>query len=105
MKKSELMQYRDLIFEIRKLENRIRKNERKIERDSVSGSNPDFPYEPMIFKIEGYGTYSERNKRLRAILEQRKNQAEELKIRIEEFIAQIPDCRTRLIFISIHART
>ena len=104
--KELLRQYTDLIVEIKELEIRISKLKDKKIRvvcDSVTGSNPYFPYEMKNFNIEGYN-YPEADKkeknliRLNKILCDRRTKCIELKLEIEEFINSIPDSRTRRIF-------
>lgn len=104
--KDLLKQYTDLIVEIRELEIRINKLKSKkinVVRDSVTGSNPYFPYNMQNFNIEGYN-YEEADKKedrlnkLNSILCKRKCKCEDLKLQIEEFINSIPDSRTRRVF-------
>lgn len=106
MNQEILKQYRDLQIEIKELENRIKKLESqayKIEHDSVIGSSSYFPYTERSFHIEGYNIieYEKRKRRLNKLiklLKRRKEMCEELKIKIEEFISNIPDSKTRRVF-------
>lgn len=92
MKKEKLEQYRNLAIEVNYLKEKLRKH--KIEYDTVSGSNNEFPYEKKKIKIQGnpvFGsTYS------RYLIKIKK--CEKLRREIEEWIDNIPDSRVRLIF-------
>ncbi|NLY08869.1 MAG: hypothetical protein GXZ11_03065 [Tissierellia bacterium] len=96
MTKETLKNYTDLKYEIYRIEKRLEKLKNTVEHDSVTGSNPEFPYQPIQIHIQGYAT--SRIQRLEKILLQRKEQAEGQRLEIEEFIASIEDSRTRIIF-------
>lgn len=104
--KELLRQYNDLLVEIRDIErktDKLEKVESKCEQDSVTGSNPYFPYEPRTFRVEGYNIIEEENKnrrldRMKKVLYKRKCKCEDMKLQIEEFISNIPDSRTRRVF-------
>lgn len=99
MDKEALKNYADLKHEIYRLEKRIDKlKKQKIEHDSVKGSNTEFPYQPINISIEGLTDNTERINRLKNILYSRKNKALTQQLEVEQFIANIHDCRTRLIF-------
>ena len=99
MDKETLKQYSNLKYEIHRLEKRIEKlRQKNIETDFVHGSNPEFPYQQIKIAIEGVVDNSDRIHRLEGILKKRKAHAEELQLQVEEFIASIPDSRTRMIF-------
>ena len=90
-----LKQYKDLCREINELENNyIKKLENRNVSDIVTGSNNEFPYQIMSFKVEGLA----HTDKLRDVLVERKVKCEQLKIKIEEFISNIPDSRTRRVF-------
>ena len=89
-----LKQYNSIVKEIKELEKRIKKLENRIEIDKVKGSNDEFPYQARSFRIEGLASTSE----LVDLLGRRKTRCEKLKVRIEEFISDIPDSRTRRVF-------
>lgn len=92
--KKILKQYNDICREIKELETRIEKLEKKIEIDKVTGSNSEFPYQPRSFTIEGLASTCE----LKDLLIRRKGRCEKLKLEIEKFINEIPNSRTRRIF-------
>lgn len=104
--KSLLCQYNDIKIEIKELEVRIenlKKKKIKIERDNVKGSNPHFPYEPRTFTVEGYDYVGADKKEFRLkilskTLKDRLEKCEDLKLKIEQFINDIPDSRTRRVF-------
>lgn len=98
--KNLLKQYNDLKAEIRDLEKRIEKlSNLQVESDTVTGSNPEFPYEPRTFRIEGYNIRDlDRINKLKTLLVERKDKCEELKLEIEKFISSIPNSRTRRVF-------
>ncbi|NLY20065.1 MAG: hypothetical protein GXZ08_02090 [Tissierellia bacterium] len=99
MTREELSQYRDLLKEIKGINNRINKlQERKIEQDIVKASNIEYPYQEMNVHIEGLRSNQVKINKLMKILENRQKKCDELRIDIEEFISDIPDSRTRRIF-------
>mgnify|MGYP003378231618 FL=1 len=82
--------------EIRKL----RKKKKTITRTSVSGSNPEFPYNPQHFEIEGtVFTYKDDSdlREEEKILEERKKNAEKIKLEVEKWMNTIPNRMQRLI--------
>lgn len=82
--------------EIRKL----RKRKSTVVQTNVKGSNSEWPYQEQHFKIQGaIFTYRD-DGQLRIeeqILEQQKNNAEELKISVEEWLTSIPFRMQRII--------
>lgn len=99
MNKETLKQYKDLKLEIYRLEKRIKKlGKKNIVHDSVTGSNSEFPYQPVQINIEGVVDNSDRINKLQGILVERQVHAKELQLEVEEFISSIPDSRTRMIF-------
>ena len=89
-----MKQYKDLCREIKELENYIKKLENRNVSDIVAGSNNEFPYQIVNFKIEGLVPTD----KLCKVLVERKVKCEQLKIKIEEFISGIPDSITRQVF-------
>ncbi len=82
--------------EIRKL----RKKKKTITRTSVSGSNPEFPYNPQHFEIEGtVFTYKDDSdlREEEKILEERKKNAEKIKLEVEKWMNTIPNRMQRII--------
>ena len=98
MDKNILSQYIDACELIRETEEEIKKLNRKkktVIQTNVSGSNPDFPYNPQHFKIQGTTFNYADESRLRyqkKILEERKSQAN-----VEEWLNTIPPRMQRII--------
>lgn len=90
----------ELIKETEKDIKRLQKKKKTIVQTNVSGSNPDFPYNPTHFKIQGTTmTYAE-DYQLRMeekILKERKADAERLKLDVEEWLNTIPKRMQRII--------
>lgn len=96
MDKRILEEYIDACEVIKETEAEIHKlEERKsiTANETVSGSNPEFPYNPQHFKVQGT-TYSyEDDRKIRAkkeILKKKKEKAEELKLQVEVWMISIP---------------
>lgn len=99
MDKKTLSQYRDLQREIKHLKKRLEKlKSEDYVFDRVSGSNPHFPYQQIAFHIEGEVNNSNKVEKLKNILSSRINKVNRLQLEIEEWICNIPDSRTRMIF-------
>lgn len=103
MEKKVLEQYIDaceLIKETEKDIRRLKKKRKTIVQTSVSGSNPEFPYNPQHFKIAGTVFTYEEDSRLRheeKILEERKENAQRLKTEVEQWMNHIPQRMQRII--------
>lgn len=103
MDKNILSQYIDACELIRETEEEIKKLNRKkktVIQTNVSGSNPDFPYNPQHFKIQGTTFNYADDSQLRyqkKILEERKSRAEQLKTNVEEWLNTIPPRMQRII--------
>lgn len=102
MEKTILEQYIDACELIRETENDIRKLQSKkmIAQDSVKGSNPEFPYQPQSFHIEG--TREEVNDKIcleyeLKLLEERKTNAKNIKQDVEAWMNTIPARMQRII--------
>ncbi len=103
MDKRILEEYIDACEVIKETEAEIRKLESKksiTANETVSGSNPEFPYNPQHFKVQGTTySYSDdirlRNKK--EILRQKKEKAEELKLQVEVWMISIPFRMQRII--------
>lgn len=98
-----LEEYIDACEVIKETETEIRKLEAKksiTAKETVSGSNPEFPYNPQHFKVQGT-TYSyEDDRKIRAkkeILKKKKEKAEELKLQVEVWMISIPFRMQRII--------
>ncbi len=103
MEKKIVEQYIDaceLVRETEKEITRLKKKRKTIVQTNVSGSNPEFPYNPMHFKSVGTIFTYEEDSRLREeekrLVEQKKL-AEELKIEVERWMREIPQRMQRII--------
>ena len=103
MDKNILNDYIDACALVQETERDIRalkKKRKTIIQTNVSGSNPDFPYQPQHFKIEGTTfTYAD-DSALRwdeGLLERRKANAEKIKLNVEEWMLTIPAGMQRII--------
>lgn len=103
MDKNILNDYIDACALVQETERDIRalkKKRKTIIQTNVSGSNPDFPYQPQHFKIEGTTfTYAD-DSALRwdeGLLERRKTNAEKIKLNVEEWMLTIPARMQRII--------
>lgn len=103
MDKKILDQYIDACELIKETEMEILRLENmqvQMAQDSVTGSNPNYPYEQRRFKIEGVifscGDAA-RLDRQRKILEQRRQQAQEIKIEVESWMNTLPMRMQRII--------
>lgn len=103
MNKKILSDYIDACELIRETEEDIRKLNKKkktVVQTNVKGSNPDFPYEPKHFRIEGSMFSYNDDSQLRyeeKILEERKANAEKIKLQVEGLINQAPVRIQRII--------
>ena len=103
MDKHILDQYIDACALIEEVEEDIRKLKKKkktIVQTNVSGSNPDFPYNPQHFKIQGTTFTFREDSQLRMeekLLDHRKADAEKIKIQVEEWMNTIPQRMQRII--------
>lgn len=79
---------------------RLQKKKKTIVQTNVSGSNPDFPYNPQHFKIQGTTFTYREDGQLRMeekLLEERKANAEKLKLEVEAWMNTIPNRMQRII--------
>ena len=79
---------------------RLRKKKKTIVQTNVSGSNPNFPYNPQHFKIQGTTFTYREDSQLRMeekLLEERKTNAEKLKLEVEAWMNTIPNRIQRII--------
>lgn len=102
MNKNILSDYIDACAFIKETEEEIKKLEKnkKYVQDKVEGSNPDYPYEKRSFNLGGtIETYQNADalRRERELLEVQRKEAEDLKIRVEEWMNTIPFRMRRII--------
>lgn len=103
MDKQILKDYIDACELVKETEQDIQRLERKkkiIVQGSVKGSNPDYPYQPQNFHIEGAAfTYSD-DTQLRMeerLLVERKERAEKTKAAVETWLNTIPLRMQRIV--------
>ena len=102
MNKNILNDYIDackFIEETEKEIKRLRKN-KKVVIDKVKGSNPEFPYEPRSFGVAGTTETYANADALRyeeKLLETQKQEAEDLKAQVDEWMKTIPYRMQRII--------
>ena len=79
---------------------RLKKKKKTVIQTNVKGSNPSFPYQAQHFKVQGTAfTYLD-DSSLRMeekLLEQRKESAEKIKRRVEEWMLTIPIWMQRIV--------
>lgn len=103
MDKKILADYMDAMELIKETEEDIRKLKKRrktIIQTNVKGSNPNFPYQEQHFRIAGttFSYQDDKNLRLEErLLEQRKENAEKIKRRVEEWLLTIPIRMQRII--------
>ena len=96
MDKSILLQYLDAETLIQHTEDKIRRLKKERETvlsDTVKGSNPNFPYEPVTFRIEGLGNFNYTDKQildLEHMLKQRREDAANLRLDTEAWVNTLP---------------
>lgn len=97
---SEYIDACELIEETERDIKRLNKKKQTVIQTNVSGSNPNFPYQPMHFKIQGTPLTYQDDARLRfeeAILGKRKEQAEQIRIQVQQFINGLSPRMQRII--------
>ena len=103
MDKNILNDYIDACALVQETERDIRalkKKRKTIIQTNVSGSNPDFPYQPQHFNIEGTTFNYADDSALRwdeGLLERRKANAKKIKLNVEEWMLTIPARMQRII--------
>lgn len=103
MDKNILADYIDcceLLKETEKDIRRLRKKKKTIIQTNVSGSNPEFPYNPQHFKIQGTAFTYREDSQLRMeeqLLEKRKQDCEAMKLEVEAWLNTVPKRMQRII--------
>lgn len=103
MDKNILADYIDcceLLKETEKDIRRLRKKKKTIIQTNVSGSNPEFPYNPQHFKIQGTAFTYREDSQLRMeeqLLEKRKQDCEAIKLEVEAWLNTVPKRMQRII--------
>ncbi|MDC4239652.1 hypothetical protein NE398_05685 [Clostridium tertium] len=101
MTKEKLKRYRKLLSELELLKRQLEKIEPEFVRDSVNGSDSEFPYTNHKVHMEGYDldSYKRKVARLNRRIVNKMNELVEEKDCLIEFIYNIEDSETRQIFI------
>jgi len=79
---------------------RLNKKKKAIIQTNVSGSNPEFPYQPMHFHIEGMQFTYQDDKQLRMeeqLLEERKAEAEKIELQVQQWMNGLSKRMQRII--------
>ena len=103
MDKKILEDYIDAVALIKETEEdirRLKKIRKTVIQANVKGSNPKFPYQEQHFKVQGTTFTYQDDARLRweeKLLEKRKDNAEEIKHQVEEWMLTIPSRMQRII--------
>lgn len=100
--KTALIEYNDLCMQVVETEaqlERLIRAEKDILHDSVKGSNPEFPYEPMSFHISGVSEKltSDDIARCRRILSERRDAVKEKRLEVEAWVNTIPVRMQRIV--------
>lgn len=106
MDKEILLDYMDACELIRETEADIRKLKRRkdVVQDCVRGSNPDWPYEARSFLVAGTREQASDSKLLdeeERILQERKANAERIKLEVEGWMLTIPVRMQRIIRLKL----
>jgi len=104
MTKDILQQYADacrLLEETKEDLHQLKEDAKRITNDSVKGSNPEFPYQPMSFHVSGVSVTVYNNheqiKKTEQLLQERMQKVAELKLQVEYFINGTPPRIGRII--------
>ena len=104
MNKNVLSEYLDALAVIEDTEKDLARLKMEYETnsvDSVKGSNPEFPYEPRVFRIEGVSYRDYRNadeiKKVETILLERKANAKKLRMEVDLWMNTIPSRIQRIV--------
>lgn len=82
---------------------KLRRQRQTIETDMVKSSLPEFPYTQTTVKIQGMAYTSDpgRLERTEKLLEERKANAQAIKLQVEEWMNTIPSRMQRIIQYSV----
>lgn len=97
----------ELIEETEKDIEKLKKKKITVIQSKVSGSNPDFPYQPMHFNIEGTPFSYQDDAQLRfeeSILERRKEKAEQIRINVQAFLNDLSPRMQRIVRLKYFER-
>lgn len=100
--KQALIEYNDLCAEVEDTERQLRRliaAQNEVLHDSVKGSNPEYPYEPITFHISGIATNftSSDIERMKRILMERREAVKAKRFDVETWINTIPVRMQRIV--------
>lgn len=100
--KNVLMEYNDLCAQVVETEEQLKRliaAESEVLHDSVKGSNPEYPYEPITFHIAGIARHVDNSaiKEMRHILTARRDAVVSKRLEVEMWINTIPVRMQRII--------
>ena len=100
--KNVLQEYNDLCAQVLETEAQLKKMiaaENEVLHDSVKGSNPEYPYEPITFHISGIARLVSSNdvKEMRGILTERRNAVKRKRMEVEAWVNTIPVRMQRIV--------
>lgn len=100
--KTALLEYTDLCMQAVETEEQLKKlikAQNDVLHDSVRGSNPEFPYEPMSFHIAGVSEKltSADIEKCRRILSARREAVKNKRIEVEAWVNTIPVRMQRIV--------
>ena len=103
MRKEQLEQYRDLRRSIQYEQKRLAKERQRkhVEVDTVTGSNPHFPYEKRVISVRAE-VPSNREKLIVQALERKLEKEAQQMEEILHWIERLPTCRERNIFFWLY---
>lgn len=98
MDKNIIYEYMDAKALVKETEEDIRRHRRKtFVQDKVTGSNPEFPYQPQSFNISGCVESTASIDEEERLLEERKKNAKQIKVKAERVINKAPVRMQRII--------
>lgn len=98
MDKNIIYEYMDAKALVKETEEDIRRHRRKtFVQDKVTGSNPEFPYQPQSFNISGCIESAVNIDEEERLLEERKLNAKRIKVKAERVINKAPVRMQRII--------
>lgn len=98
MEKNILYDYIDACELIKETEEDIRRHrKREIVHDKVRGSNPEFPYQPVSFSVNGLTEIKMSEDEEERVLQERKANAKRIKAEVEIWMNTIPNRMQRII--------
>jgi DNA-directed RNA polymerase specialized sigma subunit len=100
MTKEELFKYKSITAEIEQIKQSLSNVEPEYSKDTVTGSDIEFPYTKHNFNIEGYdyGNYERKIQRIQNRLNRKLVELVEEKDKLTKYIYSLKDSEVRQIF-------